>query len=63
MQIMRWIACVSVLSAFLMWHHASTTAQTADLHDLDALITRALQAYQVLGAAIAVVHDGTVVMA
>jgi CubicO group peptidase (beta-lactamase class C family) len=46
-----------------MWHHSSTTARTADLHDLDAFIARALQAYQVPGAAITVVHDGTVVMA
>jgi CubicO group peptidase (beta-lactamase class C family) len=63
MRIIRWIACVSVLSAWLMWHHSSTTAQTADLHDLDAFIARALQEYQVPGAAIAVVQDGKVVMA
>ena len=42
---------------------SSTTAQTADLHDLDAFIARALKEYQVPGAAIAVVQDGTVVMA
>jgi len=52
-----------VLSALLMWHHSSTTAQTADLHDLDAFIARALKEYQVPGAAIAVVQDGKVVMA
>jgi CubicO group peptidase (beta-lactamase class C family) len=63
MRIIRWIACVSMLSAWLMWPHASTTAHTADLHDLDAFIARALQAYHVPGAAIAVVHDGQVVMA
>jgi CubicO group peptidase (beta-lactamase class C family) len=63
MRILRWIACVSMLSAVLMWHHASTTAQPADLHELDAFIARALQAYHVPGATIAVVHDGTVVMA
>jgi CubicO group peptidase (beta-lactamase class C family) len=63
MRIIRWIACVSVLSALLMWHHSSATAQTADLHALDAFIARALQEYQVPGAAIAVVQDGTVVMA
>src|SRR5439155_9581641 len=50
-------------SAVLMWPHASTTAQTADLHDLDAFIARALKEYQVPGAAVAVVQDGNVVMA
>jgi CubicO group peptidase (beta-lactamase class C family) len=63
MRISRWIAGVSVLSTLLMWPHSSTTAQTAALHDLDAFIARALQEYQVPGAAIAVVQDGTVVMA
>ena len=63
MRIIRWIACVSGLSAVLMRDHFSTTAQTADLHNLDAFIARALQEYQVPGAAIAVVQDGKVVMA
>lgn len=63
MRIIHWIACVSVLCAVLMWPHASTTAQTADLHDLDAFIARALKEYQVPGAAIAVVQDGNVVVA
>lgn len=63
MRIIHWIASVSVLSAVLMWPHASTTAQTADLHDLDAFIARALKEYQVPGAAIAVVQDGNVVVA
>ena len=63
MRIIRWIACVSVLSAVLMWPHSYTTAQTAALHDLNAFIARALQEYQVPGAAIAVVQDGTTVMA
>jgi CubicO group peptidase (beta-lactamase class C family) len=63
MRIIRWIACVSVLSAWLMWHHSSTTAQPADLHGLDGFMARALQKYHVPGAAIAVVHDGQVVMA
>ena len=63
MRISRCIACVSVLSTLLMWLHSSTTAQTTALHDLDAFIARALQEYQVPGAAIAVVQDGKVVMA
>jgi CubicO group peptidase (beta-lactamase class C family) len=63
MRIIRWIACVSMLSALLMLYHSSTAAQTADLHDLDAFIARALKEYQVPGAASAVVQDGKVVMA
>src|SRR5262245_51746845 len=63
MRIIHWIAYVSVLSALLTLHHSSPTAQTADLHDLDAFIARALREYQVPGAAIAVVQDGTTVMA
>ena len=63
MRIIRWIACVSMLSALLMLHHSSTAAQTADLHDLNAFIARALKEYQVLGAASAVVQEGKVVMA
>jgi hypothetical protein len=46
MRTIRWIACVSMLSALLMLHHSSTAAQTADLHDLDAFIARALKEYQ-----------------
>jgi CubicO group peptidase (beta-lactamase class C family) len=59
----RWIACISVFSTWLIWHHSATAAQSTDLHDLDTFIARALQEYQVPGAAIAVVRDDTVVMA
>jgi CubicO group peptidase (beta-lactamase class C family) len=63
MQNIRWIACVSVLSALLILHHSATTAQTSDLHDLDAFISRVLKEYQVPGATISVVQDGKVVLA
>jgi CubicO group peptidase (beta-lactamase class C family) len=63
MQIVRWIACASVLSAPLMLPPSSAIAQTADLHDLDGFIGRALKEYQIPGAAIAVVQGGKLVMA
>ena len=63
MQIIRWIACISVLSALLMLQHSAITAQTADLKDLDAFIAKAMKEYQIPGAAIAVVQDGKVVFA
>jgi CubicO group peptidase (beta-lactamase class C family) len=61
MQVVRWVACVSALTALLlMSNHSTTAARSTDaIGDLHAFITKALKEYQVPGAAVAVVQDGT----
>ena len=63
MQNFRWIACVIVTSALLLFHQSAIIAQTADLKALDVFIARVMKEYQIPGAAIAVVQDGKVVFA
>ena len=63
MQNFRWNACVTVLSALLLFHHSAITAQTTDLKTLDTFIARIMKEYQIPGAAIAIVQGGKVVFA
>ncbi len=60
MQIVRWVACFSALTALLlMSNHSTTAARSSDaIGDLEAFITN-----QVPGAAVAVVQDGKVILA
>ena len=65
MQAVRWVVCVSALTALLlMSNHPTTAASSSDaMGHLDAFITKAVKEYKVPGAAVAVVQDGKVILA
>lgn len=65
MRVVRWVVCVSLFAAILLFTGQSLSAAPPHdaIADLDAFITQALKDYNVPGAAVAVVENGKVVMA
>lgn len=63
MRIVRWFVFASSFALLLLLSgHLSVSAQSDDVAQLDAFITKAMQTYGVPGAAVAVVRDGQVVL-
>src|SRR5215813_104513 len=63
MKTWRWVPSSGLMLLVILWGtHVTVVAQSLDLTALDAFIAKTLQAYQVPGAAVAVVQNGKVVL-